>query len=62
LGLFIVKTIVEAHNGRVAVASQEGVGTQFTIFLPISKDSLSKIQTSASQSKIEMENLTDRAA
>ena len=34
LGLFIVKTIVEAHNGRVAVKSQEGVGSTFTISIP----------------------------
>lgn len=35
LGLFIVKTIVEAHRGTVDVKSQEGVGTTFTIRLPV---------------------------
>ena len=39
LGLFIVKTIAEAHNGTVAVESAEGVGTTFKIILPAAEDS-----------------------
>jgi len=35
LGLFIVKTLVEAHNGRVEVESQLGSGTRFHVFLPL---------------------------
>ena len=34
LGLFIVKTLVEAHGGRVEVVSSLGTGTCFSIFLP----------------------------
>lgn len=35
LGLPIVKYIAEAHGGRVEVASEVGVGTTFTIELPL---------------------------
>ncbi len=34
LGLSIVKTIIEKHDGTISVSSQIGVGTTFTIFLP----------------------------
>ncbi len=34
LGLSLVKAVVEAHGGRVEVASQEGAGATFTLTLP----------------------------
>ena len=37
LGLSAVLGIVESHQGAIQLASQEGVGTTFTIFLPISE-------------------------
>jgi two-component system phosphate regulon sensor histidine kinase PhoR len=37
LGLSIVKTIIERHHGTIAVSSTVGVGTTFTIHLPIHK-------------------------
>lgn len=35
LGLAIVKEIVEIHNGRVMVKSQQGSGSTFTVYLPV---------------------------
>lgn len=34
LGLAIVKHIIQLHNGRIAVASQPGKGSTFSVFLP----------------------------
>src|SRR4029079_16055976 len=35
LGTKIVKDVVDAHNGKISVESQLGVGTTFHIFLPL---------------------------
>lgn len=35
LGLSIVKHLIEAHHGKVEVDSEVGVGTTFTIYLPL---------------------------
>jgi signal transduction histidine kinase len=38
LGLSIAKSIVDAHGGRLVVASEYGKGTTFSVFLPIWKE------------------------
>ncbi|MBN3910307.1 MAG: response regulator [Nostoc sp. NMS1] len=39
LGLVIVKRCVDAHRGQISVTSQIGVGTNFTVILPLNSDS-----------------------
>ena len=35
-GLYVVKSVVEAHEGRVWVESEVGSGSEFSILLPLS--------------------------
>jgi PAS domain S-box-containing protein len=37
LGLFIVKNIIEKHNGKIMVKSKEGSGTEISFTIPIKK-------------------------
>jgi len=37
LGLFMVKNIIEKHNGQVSLKSEEGKGTEVSFFIPIDK-------------------------
>jgi signal transduction histidine kinase len=35
LGLAITYDIIRRHNGNIEVDSQKGIGTQFTVWLPL---------------------------
>jgi signal transduction histidine kinase len=62
LGLFIVKTIVEAHNGTVAVDSGKGVGSIFKILLPASKELYVPLQCDQVVNKLNTKRLAERTA
>ena len=47
LGLAIVKHIVERHRGRLDIESQEGVGTNVIVRLPVSETTQEKQEVSA---------------
>lgn len=38
LGLYVCKLIVEAHNGKIVCVSEEGIGSNFEFFIPISEE------------------------
>ncbi|NTV07246.1 MAG: cell wall metabolism sensor histidine kinase WalK, partial [Chlorobium limicola] len=41
LGLSIVKELVEAHGGQIALQSQEGKGSLFSFSLPVRREEAS---------------------
>jgi signal transduction histidine kinase len=48
VGLSIVKSLVELHKGRVWVDTQEGVGSTFSILLPLAEAQTNQITTEVS--------------
>jgi PAS domain S-box-containing protein len=52
LGLFISKSIMERHGGNITVESEEGVGSTFTITIPVlDEQRLAALQAQPQQSK-----------
>jgi len=45
LGLFISKSIIERHGGRISVESKPGEGSTFTIRLPWAKNRVASIKS-----------------
>jgi len=41
IGLAICRRIVERHHGRISASSQQGVGSRFSIILPIGQVAVS---------------------
>ena len=42
LGLAVVERIMSAHNGTIAVESEEGHGATFTLYFPLGEDAVSR--------------------
>jgi signal transduction histidine kinase len=38
VGLYLVKMVIDLHGGRIEVVSEEGVGSRFTVSLPIKSE------------------------
>lgn len=56
IGLSLVKQFVKAHGGEVSVSSSVGVGTTFTVHLPLGKEHIS--QSLIKEEDVFMESIT----
>ncbi len=55
LGLALTKKLVEHHGGRIAVASQEGQGSVFTVVIPQTMETLPQTVVSADELSEDLE-------
>ena len=54
IGLYLVKTIVELHSGKITVESREGYGSRFIVRLPISQPFKNEVVLSSQPTTISM--------
>lgn len=54
LGLSIAYKIVQQHGGRISVHSEVGIGTTFTVILPISPPTLPAVEAGGSETSMAM--------
>jgi len=62
IGLSLTKELIELHHGTITVDSEAGMGTTFSIFLPLGKDHLSEdeiIESKNGHSEMDDELLND---
>jgi signal transduction histidine kinase len=45
MGLFVVKTLTEAQNGRIWVDTEPGVGSIYNVLIPVGRDSPTDVST-----------------
>ena len=57
IGLMIVQRIIQDHGGRMDVNSEPGVGTTFTVFLPLNERRVRLLKQSSARSKTEPEDI-----
>jgi two-component system phosphate regulon sensor histidine kinase PhoR len=48
VGLSIVKSLVELHKGRVWVDSKEGIGSTFSVLIPLVEDQPETVKSTVS--------------
>ncbi len=57
LGLYLSRQIIEAHGGSISVMSEQGVGTTFTINLPVAKAEERKIVVRPQPDQVEAKDV-----
>lgn len=53
VGMRIIQTLVKLHQGKIKIKSKKGVGSTFTIILPLLRENPDKTETELQQNKID---------
>lgn len=62
IGLALTKELAELHRGGISVSSREGIGSVFTLTLPVSREAFSDLPVSVDESYEEIPGQTTRTA